>query len=133
MNDKDNKAGQNVPVLSPYYGEVWDYKKTDPKCIQRVISSMNWNDVVSNKTIGEKIKSLNNIVLNISNIFRNFISCKIIRFNYKYPNWMNPKTISSLRNRSKLTQRYYCNTRDDNKNLLTANSNECSNMILKGK
>ena len=133
MNDKDNKAGQNMPVLPPYYGEVWDYKNTDPKCIQRVISSMNWNDVVSNKTIGEKIKSLNNIVLNVSNIFRNFIPCKIIRFNYKYPNWMNPKTISSLRNRSKLTQRYYCNTRGDNKNLLTANSNECSNMILKGK
>ena len=33
----------------------------------------------------------------------------IIKFDYKYPKWMNPKIISSLRNRSKLTKSYYSN------------------------
>ena len=43
---------------------------------------------------------------------------------YKCPNWMNPNIISSLRDRSKLTKRYYSNPTEENKNLLTAKSNE---------
>ena len=46
---------------------------------------------------------------------------------------MNPKIISSLRNRSKLTKRYYSNSSDKNKTFSTAKSNECSNMIVKAK
>ena len=46
---------------------------------------------------------------------------------------MNPKIISSLRNRSKLTKIYYSNPTEENKNLLTAKSNECSNMIVEAK
>ena len=38
----------NILLLPPYYREVWDYKSTDPLCIQRAISSVNW--VFSNKT-----------------------------------------------------------------------------------
>ena len=39
---------------------------------------------------------------------------------------MNPKIILSLRYRSKLSKRYYSNPTEENKNLLTAKSNECS-------
>ena len=46
---------------------------------------------------------------------------------------MNPKIISSLRNKCKLTKRYYSNPTEKNKNLLTAKSNECSNMIVEAK
>ena len=46
---------------------------------------------------------------------------------------MNPKIISSLRNRSKLTKRYYSNPTEENKKLLTAKSNECSKMIAETK
>ena len=46
---------------------------------------------------------------------------------------MNPKIISFQRNRSKLTQRYYSNPTEENKNLLTAKSDECSNMITDAK
>ena len=77
----------------------------------------------------KKRKSLNNILLNI---FRNFIPNKVIKFDYKYPNRMNCKIISSLRNRSKLTKRYYSNPTEENKNL-TAKSNECSKMIVEAK
>ena len=45
---------------------------------------------------------------------------------------MNPKIISSLRNRSKLTKRYYSNPTEKNQNL-TAKSNECPKMIDKAK
>ena len=82
------------------------YKNTDPVCIQRAISLMNWNDVFSNKTADENVKTLKNVLLNI---FGHFIPKKFIKVDYKYPNWMNPKIISSLRNRSKLNKRYYSN------------------------
>ena len=120
----------NIPLPPPYYRELWDCKNTDAVCIQREISLVNWNDVFSNKTTDEKVKSLNNILLNI---FRNFIPNNVIKFDYKYPNWMNPKIISSLRNRSELTKRYYSNPIEENKNLLTTKSNECSKMIVEAK
>ena len=73
---------------------------------------------------------LNNILLNI---FRNFIPYKIIKFGYKYRGWINPKILSSLRNKSKFTKRYYSNPNEENKNLLPAKSIECSNMIVEDK
>ena len=91
---------------------------------------MNWKDVFSNKAADEKATSLSNILLNA---FRNFIPNKVIKVEYKYPNWVNPKIISSLRNKSKLTKRYYSNPTEKNKNLLTAKSKECSNMIVEAK
>ena len=69
----------------------------------------------------------------VLNIFRNFIPNMVIKVNYKYSYWMNPKIISFQRNRSKLTQRYYSNPTEENKNLLTAKSDECSNMIIDAK
>ena len=46
---------------------------------------------------------------------------------------MNPNIISSLRNRSKLTKRYYSNPTEENENFITPKSNECSNMIVETK
>ena len=61
------------------------------------------------------------------------MSHKTIKFDYKYSNWMNPKIISSLRNRSKLTKRYYSNPTAENKTLLIAKSSECSNILIEAK
>ena len=58
--------------------------------MHRPILLVNWNDVFSNKTADEKVKSLNHILLNT---FRHFIPNKVIKFHYKYPKWMNPKII----------------------------------------
>ena len=66
-------------------------------------------------------------------IFKYFIPNKAIKYDYKYPNWMNPKIISSLRNRSKLTKRYYSIPIEENKNLLTAKSKAFSKMIVDAK
>ena len=46
---------------------------------------------------------------------------------------MDPKNISSLRNTSKLMKKYFSNPPEENKILLTAKSNECSNMNFKAK
>ena len=46
---------------------------------------------------------------------------------------MNPRIISSLRNGFKLSERHCSNPIEENKNLLTAKSNECPNMILEAK
>ena len=37
----------NIPLPPPYYREVSNYKNTDPVCIQRAISLVNWNNVFS--------------------------------------------------------------------------------------
>ena len=34
------------------------------------------------------------------------VCIQVIKVDYKYPDWMNPKIISSLRNRSKLTKTF---------------------------
>ena len=73
-----------IPLPPIYYKEIWVYKNTDPVCIQRAVSLVNCNAVFSNKTADEKVKSLTNILLNI---FKNFIPYKVIKFDYKYPNW----------------------------------------------
>ena len=80
-------ANLNKPLFPPYYKEVLDNKNTDPICIKRATSLVNWNDVFRNKTAVEKVKSPNNILLNI---FRKCIPHNIIKFDYlsnsKYPN-----------------------------------------------
>ena len=66
-------------------------------------------------------------------IFRNFIPHNIIKLNYKYPTWMNPRIILSQKHRSILTKRQYCNPTEECKHFSTARSNDCSNMIIKAK
>ena len=46
---------------------------------------------------------------------------------------MNSKIISTLRIRPKLNKRYYSNPTGENKVILTAKSNGCSNMIVVAK
>ena len=38
-----------IPLPSSYYKIVWDDKNTDPVCIQRAVSLVNWTDVFSKK------------------------------------------------------------------------------------
>ena len=52
----------NIPLSPPFYGEVWDYKNTDPVCMQLAILLMNRNDVFSNKTAFEKVKSQQSLI-----------------------------------------------------------------------
>ena len=56
------------------------------------------------KNINDKIKILNDSLLNICN---DFIPNKISKFDYKKPVWMNKEITLLLKKRSKLIKKYY--------------------------
>ena len=67
------------------------------------------------------------------NIISNFVPHKFLKFSYKHPPWMNPKTSSSLRKRAQLTKFFHKNPSDSLKELLMSKSTECSNLIVTAK
>ena len=83
-----------------------------------------------NKDINEKIKILNETLLNI---FKNFIPNKISKSDYKKLVWMNIEITLLLKKRSKLTKKYYNNSTNHNKNLLVNTANECTRLIIAAK
>ena len=58
----------------------------NPEAIQRAISVVNWIMALQNKDINDKLKILNETLLNI---FNNFIPNKISKFYYKKQVSMN--------------------------------------------
>ena len=74
------KLNFDIPLPLPYYRKLWDYKKASTEAIQRVISAFNRDMAFQNKDINDKIKILNETLLNI---FNNFIHNKISKFDYK--------------------------------------------------
>ena len=84
---------------------------------------------LQNKDLNEKIKILNESLLNI---FDKFIPNKISKFDYKKPLSMNKITLLSKK-RSKLTKKYYDDPTDHNKNLLFNTANEGTRLIIAAK
>ena len=66
-------------------------------------------------------------------IISNFVPHKFLKFSYKHPPWMNPKTSSSLRERAQLTKFFRKNPSDSLKELLMSKSTECSYLIVTAK
>ena len=93
------KLSFNIPLPPPYYRKLWDYKKANTEDIQRAISAFNWDMAFQNKGINDKIKILNETLLNI---FNNFISNKMSKFDYKEPVWMNKEKTLLLKKNRKL-------------------------------
>ena len=83
-----------------------------------------------NKDIKEKIKKLNDTLLNV---FTNFIANKIYKFDYKKPVWMNKEITLLLKKRSKLTKKYYNDLTDHNKNLMVDTANEYIRLTIAAK
>ena len=121
------KLNFDIPLPPPYYRKFWDYKKANTEAIQRAISAFNWDKAFQNKDINDKIKILNETLLNI---FNNFISNKISKFDYKKPVWMNKGITLHLKKRSKLIKKYSNDTTDHNKNLIVSTANECTRLII---
>ena len=59
------KLNFDIPLPPPYYRKLWDYKKVNTEAIQRAISAFNSDMAFQNKDINEKIKILNETLLNI--------------------------------------------------------------------
>ena len=117
--------------ISTYlYRKIWNYKKANTEAIQRAISVFDWDMAFQNKDINEKIKIMNETLLNI---FNNFITNKISKFDYKKPVWMNREITLLLKKRSKLVKKYYTDPADHNRNLLVNTANECIKLVIAAK
>ena len=119
-----------IPLPPPYYRKLWDYKKVNTEDIQRAISAFNWDMAFQNKDVNDKIKMLNETLLNI---FNNFIPNKMSKFDYKKPVWMNKEITLLLKKRSKIIKKYYSDPADHNKTLMLSTANECTRFIIATK
>ena len=80
-----------------------------------------------NKDINDKIKILNETLLNI---FSNFIPNKISKFDYQKPVWMNKEITLLLKKRLKPVKKYYNDPTNHNKSLMVTTANECTRLII---
>ena len=119
----------NIPLHSPYFREIWDYKNASIGCIQKPICNFDWTRAFQNRNCNEKCKLLSGTLLNI---FHNFIPHRIKKFNYKTLEWINKSIKLALKKRSKLTKRYHSNT-TANKEALDFQVKECTSLIIKSK
>ena len=125
------KIDIRVPLPPVYVREVWDYSKVNVEHIKKAISNFNWHYTFKDISIGEKVKLLNETLLNI---FRNYIPNKKIKCDYRQPPWITDKIKTLLKERCKLTNIFYKNgqkTTDRDKVLLK--SAECTQEILEAK
>ena len=120
------KLNFDIPLPPSYYRKICDYKKANTEAIQRPISVFNRNMAFQNKDIHEKIKILNEALLNI---FNNFIPNKISKLDFKKPVWMNKEITLLLKKRSKLTKKYYNDPTYHNKSLMVNAAFECTRLI----
>ena len=67
------------------------------------------------------------------NIFHNFIPHKIIKIDFKTPEWINRLIKLSWKKRSKLTKRYYSNPTTNNKKALDFQAKEYTSLIIESK
>ena len=74
------------------------------ECIWRIISRVHWNFVFQGTSVSQKVMIFNK---HLMNIFHNFIPNKIINCCYKRLPGMTNYIKSKLRERSKMSKKYY--------------------------
>ena len=125
------KMNLNVPLPPPKSREVWDYNKAEKESIQKSLKICNWARLSINLTINEIVELLSNTLINI---FKNYIPNKKIKFKHGEAPWINKNIKSSLRNRSRLTKRYYVNSQvQSDYDPLQSRSKRCTEMLLSAK
>ena len=92
-----------MPLPPTYKRQVWDYKKANAECSRHSISSVDWNFLSHRTSINQKVIFYKYLI----NIFHNFIPNKIINGSYKHPPWMTDYIESRLKERYKMTKKYY--------------------------
>ena len=105
-------------------------KKRTLKLYKELLLSLNGIWLSKINILKEKIKKLNDTLLNV---FTNFIVNKIYKFDYKKPVRMNKEITLLLKKRSKLTKKYYSDLTDHNKNLMVDTSNEYIRLFISAK
>ena len=113
-----------VPFPPLYLCAVWDYKDANSSYIQSTVSNINWDFLFRGTEVNKKVVILNEC---LKNICHNFIPNRMIKCNYRHPPWMTDDVKTKLKERSKLTKKYYknCNMKSDF-DMVIAKSNECT-------
>ena len=111
--------------------EVWDYKNASAESIQHSISSIDWDFLFWGKSIYKKFDILNEC---LTHIFHNFVPNKVIKCGYRQPPWMTDSINNELKERAKLTKKYFKGGKKDSDLVqINALSNESTKPILEAK
>ena len=123
------KIDFKIPIPPPYIKE--NCKNASSECIQRSISSINWEFLFWGKSINKKVDIVNEC---LKNIFHNFVPNKVIKCDYRQPPWVTYSIKNKLKERAKLTKKYFKGGKKDS-DLVQINvlSNECTKSILETK
>ena len=125
------KLNLKVEYPSPYQRLVWNFKKSNNDAIKKAVELVNWNFLISNKSVHEQVIIFN---LKLMNIFSNYIPNKLTAVDEKDPPWMNESIKEKI-----MVKKYACKYFNaNNKNYdvylkLQAISIKLSEMILKRK
>ena len=103
-NIAHGKIDFKISIPPPYMREVWDYKNASAESTQRSISSIDWDFLFWRKSINKKVDILNEC---LTNIFHNFVPNKVIKCDYRQPPWMTDSINNKLKERAKLTKKYF--------------------------
>ena len=69
----------------PYECLFWDYKRTNESVVNAKLNEVDWECLLSNKSINQQIIIL---ILSAINISSNFLPNKIVTYNDRAPPWM---------------------------------------------
>ena len=124
------KINFNIPLLPPFYRDIWDYKRAIVEIAQKAITNFNWKQAFSNSSVNENVRLFGDT---LKNIFSNYIPNRRIKIDYSKPKWMTHKTFTALRKRSKLSKKYYANPSMVNKKELNSYSKYYTEIITDTK
>ena len=99
-----DKIDFKIPIPPPYMRDVWDYKNASAECIQRSISSIDWDFLFWRKYMNKQVDILNEC---LKNIFHNFVPSNVIKCDYRQTPWMTDSIKNKLKERAKLTKKYF--------------------------
>ena len=123
------KIDFKIPIPPPYIKE--NCKNASSECIQRSISSINWEFLFWGKSINKKVDIVNEC---LKNIFHNFVPNKVIKCDYRQPPWVTYSIKNKLKESAKLTKKYFKGGKKDSDLVqINALSNECTKSILEAK
>ena len=99
--------------------------------IRRSISSVYWNFLFHGAPVNRKVMIFNK---HLMNTFHNYIPNKINNCSYKWPPWMTDNVKSRVRERSKITKKYYkYGKMKSHLDELEKKTDECTVLILDAK
>ena len=51
-----SKINFNMPLSSPFYRDIWDYKRANVKMMQKAITDFNWKRGFSKNSVNENVR-----------------------------------------------------------------------------